>query len=675
MAGGIGGFISGIFGSENEERAKGYEVNSNAYQYGGRPGAAQETADRYRGRADEYNATMGQATRDAGAMYQQGAQDRANAGQARGMQQEAANLMRARATGQAPSIAQMQADRQMQQAAASQASAAASARGPGGLALAQQNAASNTANAQQQIGGQAQVAAAQERLAAEQAYAAQAGAMRGQDYQGQGLSFQGAAQQQQFAQGLGQLGLGYTQAEMGVNQAQLGAQQNEQAQRSANALGAQGINAGVGGQNAAMNQQNALGAVGLVTNAAGALTKSDARAKNIGPGDIVAKSMKKPKAGEDKPQTARERIGAGLAEAGADFKAMGRSVDTRYHGGGGYVPPQLIAVSDINAKVMSPSAYALAGGGLDVGATAQLMSDQVAGNYRANPTAGVSGGPAQAAVMTSDMLGKMPSDMLGKVPSDERSKVLGLDNPNLRVGDDGRGYIAEERPQELDAGQRLAAQRAQRGPGDMVAASFKSKGGSKPKKPDDLEARAREMLAQFQVQRDAQMSAGPAVRPDGSTMLSDDRTKLAAAWDQGYQAATGDAGKLAQMPADKLKAASEKRGIARIVRDAKAAAWDEGAGNRPGNQAARSLASAPYTYKPGMTPPEQAPGEPNYGPMAQNMAADPVASTAIVKQPDGMLAIDIPKYTKVLGAAAADNQAQDDEQERRLALLERRAKR
>jgi len=57
-------------------------------------------------------------------------------------------------------------------------------------------------------------------------------------------------------------------------------------------------------------------------------------------------------------------------------------------------------------------------------------------------------------------------------------------------------------------------------------------------------------------------------------ILSDDRTKLAAAWDEGHKAAVADVGKLSKMDAAELKKRSEP--AAQAVRDAKAGAWDEG---------------------------------------------------------------------------------------------------
>ncbi len=264
---GLGDWVSSIFGSKNEFKAQAPEVNSNAYQYGGRPGGADDAANRY-----QQAGQVAQGRQAAQAGYGNANEDRANQLMARQGQAQIAQSQLARAMGRTPSIAGMQAQQDMQRAQAAQMAAAASARGPAALALAQQQAANNTANAFGQISGQARVNAAQERLAAEQAAGGQFANMRGGDLASQGQS----AQQDQFNAGLQmqQRGLNdayqlqMAQNEMGVRNAQLTAGMNQQAQQSANALGAAGINAGVGGQNAAMNQSNAMGLLGLGQSAA-----------------------------------------------------------------------------------------------------------------------------------------------------------------------------------------------------------------------------------------------------------------------------------------------------------------------------------------------------------------------------------------------------------------------
>jgi hypothetical protein len=267
---GLGDFVTGIFGSENEFKAYAPKAKKKAYEYGGQKGYAQETADRYRAQAEQAQTREG-----VNVNYGQATQDRGLGLQARQGQASMANLMAQRASGQTPSISQMQADRQMQQANAAQASASASARGAAGMALAQQNAANNVSNQQSAISNQAQINAANERLQAEQAAMGAYSNLRGGDLASQ----QQSAQQAQYQASLqdSQRGrndamtLGMTQNEMGVQNTQLAAQMNRQAQKAANQLGAAQINAGVAGQNASTNQGNGMAVLGMGQSAAGAI--------------------------------------------------------------------------------------------------------------------------------------------------------------------------------------------------------------------------------------------------------------------------------------------------------------------------------------------------------------------------------------------------------------------
>lgn len=81
----------------------------------------------------------------------------------------------------------------------------------------------------------------------------------------------------------------------------------------------------------------------------------------------------------------------------------------------------------------------------------------------------------------------------------------------------------------------------------------------------------------------------------------------------------------------------------------------------PMAEANRALEASAYRYRPEYTPRGQTPGELNVGPMAQNMARDPVARTAIVQGgPDGMLAIDKEKGLKLALGGLASLQHQVD---------------
>lgn len=277
---GIFDAVSEFFGTKNEEKATPFQqtqnYNPNAFQYGGQEGFANAAAANY-----GLMGRQAQGREGVGINAYQADQSRA------GMNQ-AAGLMMGRATGAVPSISGMQAQQDMGRAVAAQASAANSARGAGAMALAQQNAAANTANAQSAISGQAQIAGAQERLAAEQAAFGAYGGMRGMDEQRAlaNAQFQDAQRGRNDA-----FQMGMTQNEMAVRQAQLQAQMAGQGLMAGSQQGAAGINAQVAGQNAGMNSRLLGGTIGLVEDGLGGLkglggggggsggTTSDARAK------------------------------------------------------------------------------------------------------------------------------------------------------------------------------------------------------------------------------------------------------------------------------------------------------------------------------------------------------------------------------------------------------------
>ncbi len=255
----IGGFFSKMFGSENKERIDlndpRLKPDAGAYNYGGDPNGARKAAA-------NAGANQNNFTNQANEAWGQGTGALDNANGARNQQQEAAALTMRRATGAVPNVTQQAADRQMQQVVAAQRSGLASARSPAGIAAAQRNAAAATAAGQANVAGQAQVNEAAERAAAEGQAQQAFSNIRAGDLGAANTAFGAGAN-------AGQLGLGYGQLGHQINATQLGAKMNEQAQRSANLLGAAGINAGVGGQNAAINQQNALGAVNMAAQGLG----------------------------------------------------------------------------------------------------------------------------------------------------------------------------------------------------------------------------------------------------------------------------------------------------------------------------------------------------------------------------------------------------------------------
>ncbi len=74
-----------------------------------------------------------------------------------------------------------------------------------------------------------------------------------------------------------------------------------------------------------------------------------------------------------------------------------------------------------------------------------------------------------------------------------------------------------------------------------------------------------------------------------------------------------------------------------------------------------------YEYKPGFAEAEgQKPHEQNVGPMAQDMASNPITGQAVSERPDGLLQIDMKKATKLSLAAAGHNAQKIRELEARM---------
>ncbi len=169
------------------------------------------------------------------------------------------------------------------------------------------------------------------------------------------------------------------------------------------------------------------------------------------------------------------------------------------------------------------------------------------------------------------------------------------------------------------------------GPAPKYSKSEAKPEAPKPAKPrrapkrtddDDLKRMADEMLGSTRAKNDAFLGAGPSVghappawlsREMGDTTTSDERAKS-----HEHESPMADAN--------------------------------------------RSMAPSSYEYKPEFTPPDQRPGEKNVGPMANHMEADPVAKTAIVKDPGtGLLSIDKTKALKLTMGGLASLQREVDE--------------
>lgn len=132
-----------------------------------------------------------------------------------------------------------------------------------------------------------------------------------------------------------------------------------------------------------------------------------------------------------------------------------------------------------------------------------------------------------------------------------------------------------------------------------------------------------------------------------------------AAYDRGLQATAAMSGSAVDIALPRAADA-----VARF-RAEQAQPTREPAPSKPGEDlmasANRAQAGSAYAYKPEFRPPDQAPGEVNVGPMAQNMAANPIAATAVKQDPQtGMLSLAADKLMKLQSAGIGSLQAQVD---------------
>jgi hypothetical protein len=533
MAGILTGLGKALWGNENEFKADAYKDDPNAFQYGGAGGIADADVAEFKRLGTDAQRRQGEAVN-----YGQANQDRAMSLDARSGLSRMAGAMEARAMGQGPSIAQMQADRQMRQAQAAQASQMSSARGAAGLAMAQQNAANAMANAQADISGQAQVNAAQERLAAEQAAAGAFQQMRGGDIASQAQSAQQAQYQAQLNAQQRQQNdayqMGMMQNAMNVRNAQLTASQNRENLRSNNYNNAQSINSGVAAQNAGFDQQNAHAATGIVTGAIKGIGSVLGLEKG-GP----AMSGTPYIVGEKGPELIVPRDAGYVIPAPQTKKIM-----TRVAGGAvlaAKFAPQL--ANSIGATGgTAPVANASAAG--------NMTSPLEAGKGAAQAIGAGPGGPGGASLrkpdynaildeMASGSKAAAQSPVMYQAPSVSTISLvpiamregggpvqgaepdyLPLYNPpgkQLMQTADGHAYLADEpssAPMRQGAG--LAAMQSQTASPTLIRkplAPQKSPSEARKMTPDELQRAAQKMMDEMRTAHLASMARGPAVNP------------------------------------------------------------------------------------------------------------------------------------------------------------------
>lgn len=180
--------------------------------------------------------------------------------ESRRSQMDALGMMRQAALGEVPSVAQLQMQQGLDQAVRNQAAMASSARGMSALALAQQNAAVNTAMLNQRTASDQSILRAQEMDAARGAYGGMATGIRGLD-EGRAATQAGLEAQQRGLNDQYQLGM-YGQAG-GLLQSQVQARNEANQQQIQIWLAKAGMNKEAQERAAQQNQQtinNGLGA-------------------------------------------------------------------------------------------------------------------------------------------------------------------------------------------------------------------------------------------------------------------------------------------------------------------------------------------------------------------------------------------------------------------------------
>jgi len=207
-------------------RKAAYDQAQSHFEYGGWAGGASEAASRYAKLGADAQGRQGE-TLALGSVNE----DRNANAQARGDSMSMAQLLQARANGSMPSISGMRATQDIGRALADQSSIASSARGPGGLALASQNQANNSAAAIGNISNTAQINGAQEQLNNTMAAGQAFNSIRGGDQSLMGADAgisvaQANLNAQQRAEN-DRYQLGMTGAETDVQKAQLQAQGNQ----------------------------------------------------------------------------------------------------------------------------------------------------------------------------------------------------------------------------------------------------------------------------------------------------------------------------------------------------------------------------------------------------------------------------------------------------------------
>jgi len=538
--------------------------------------------------------------------------DRNNAAYARLNQQDAVRLQQEAAYGQAPSAAQSLSRNMLDQSLQAQMAGAASARGGSLAQAAAMRGASQQAMGMQQQGmNQIGAMRAQEMAQARDAYTSASSQLRGQDYQSQALAQQQAGMQQQSELAQRQMNQQAQQnyEQMGWNTQN--AQLNADVQRY-------GIDQGTRNQQRDRDFKHDEAWTDRLWKAGGSLLDSI--------GNFSDENAKVPIGSLGAPQGyAASRAGQGGymfgSETAADGSQMAPGTQDYMHAMGG--GPKL---DGTGAKP--------GGGGSRLGMLLHSMGR------------GMSASDEETKVPT--ILGRQaPESPSSYATSGGGIDVMGTFRAQNAAIDEGRRHPYGGPAVGGAAGGMMSDERSKT-PSGVMGYEENARIG-----PDGLGYVDRPEAESVVPGKFAAMQAAKEGRPGLATAAKAKRRpkvdldKWADAELAKYRAENA-----------KLDRGEYKSALAPVVEQSRMA------------DAARAMASVPYAYKPGLQPPEQAPGEPNVGPIAQNMAQNPVTATAVKRDPaTGLLMLDQGKMTKVLGGVVSNQQREIDSLKASLAAV------
>lgn len=532
------GFQKEIEKAQARETEQKSLVNEKDYTYGnqGQDFANQE-ADYYRSlgntaaHAKAQQADYGKANMYAAAGNEARGQQNYGLGKQNyglGQQDAAMGLSRDAALGLAPSRAEILSRTNMDRAAAAQQSLAASARGPAGLAMAQQNAAAATADAQSRMAADAYAGRAGEMADARNAYgqqaaqygqqAAQYGATAGNMRSGDLSAQQQEAAQQQYNTSMratqqsdnAKNQLAYEGMRGGVYGQNMQGSQNKSSQQSANYWGEDNRSTQIQENRKNRDSSEKMGYVNAAGNAAGVV--SDERMKeNIRPltaGDVAAMPL-------------RKTWGTGDVDKSklADIMVRPTSNEQPIGGTGN---PSTVGGADIIGRMIAGGAYGIhAPDGPNSGpAKTRAAMNGVAKEAGAPATFGTK---AEQATAKADAAKPSKGDAF-KAGASKALGAIGAGMQGFAAG--GRGPAPAAWQNTYHAPQYLSdvSTKNQLGPGDIAAMSLKAPALSKDPLMQEYNQRQQGMQAS--------LAQGPAVQPryeaPPSAMLSDERAKRAA---------------------------------------------------------------------------------------------------------------------------------------------------